>query len=323
MKLSVVFPEQPKDMGAFKAFGRRVAERPGSRLWTTQSTVIDCYQAVAYIAGAGIRVPIGLGVVLSPLVHPMEAANRARSLAILTGNEVWAGYGSGGQDVVAAMLGAPYAAPATAVGEYVDVVRRCLNDEPFHYQGKYYDVTHSPLTIDAPRVLLGTGILRPGMARVTGKKADFGITWLTPANYISDVLIPSLDEGAALAERDRPKVVSMVHAAVQRAHRDPVDLVKTANWGHLSAAHYRDMLSISGIANVSADPAEVAAQLVENQIFNYGSGEEIARQILGYAEIGVEEVVLNVSGVFMTEGLEAALADVQEILAAFDSLGAA
>ncbi|MBB6551248.1 hypothetical protein HD593_006043 [Nonomuraea rubra] len=35
-------------------------------------------------------------------------------------------------------------------------------------------------------------MLRPGMARAAGTRADAAITWLTPPSYVRDVLAPAL-----------------------------------------------------------------------------------------------------------------------------------
>lgn len=115
--LSVMFPVMPERIEDLVRFARRVADGPCHRLWMGQTLTYETFQALAYLAGAGVRLPVGTGVALTPLRHPYEAALQARTVAQLMGHPVVAAFGTGGQEFAQDMLGAPHARPATAVAE--------------------------------------------------------------------------------------------------------------------------------------------------------------------------------------------------------------
>jgi alkanesulfonate monooxygenase SsuD/methylene tetrahydromethanopterin reductase-like flavin-dependent oxidoreductase (luciferase family) len=314
MRIGIVFPVQPNNTTDVKAFGRWVMERPGTRLWTAQSTLIDSHQAMAFAAGAGIRCPIGFGVALTPMAHPVLAAAQARSLALLTGHDVWAGFGTGGLHVEAGMLGQKYASPTTAVREYLEVCRLALDAESFEYNGEVFDVSGGAPNFRTPDVRLGAGVLRPRMASVIKDAADFVVTWLSPLNHISGILMPALTR----ADQTRPKIVAMVHSRLTTPGVDKQELIDDMTTPHLGAAHYRAMLRSSGIgADPQDTPAQVAEQLVDANVLLHGDVDDIVEGLVAYEAAGVQEVALNISGSFRRFGAQRALAEMSAIYAGY------
>ncbi|MFD9511218.1 LLM class flavin-dependent oxidoreductase [Streptomyces mirabilis] len=313
-KVSVLVPFVPHRAEHIVPYAAYVQWSPAHRLWQGQGTLIDPHQSLAFAAASGFRVPVGIGVALMPFRHPYDAAMQARSLAAVTGNSVVAGYGPGAAVFQESLMGAPYASQLTAVREYVSTVRGLLHNDSFALDGKYFRVRSGLHPLPTPPVEIGLGVLRPGMARVAGALADVAITWLTPVNYLRDVLMPALKEGAAGADRPTPRVVAMIPVALSRADRDPARLALASNEGHLRLAHYQDMLRKAGIDTDPADLKAGAKALVEGQAFLYGTVEEVAEQIRAFWDVGVDEVVVNLTGVYFTEGPKAALNELDEIV---------
>jgi alkanesulfonate monooxygenase SsuD/methylene tetrahydromethanopterin reductase-like flavin-dependent oxidoreductase (luciferase family) len=306
--VSVLYPLHVLDAKVVAPFARVVTEAGACRLWTGQSFVVETHQVFAYLAGMGLRLPVGLGVTLMPLRHPFTAAVQARSLALLTGHRVVAGYGPATPELVRALCGAPYSKPATTAAGYASAVRRLVGATPGRSRVELPPVPH-------PGVDVGLGVLRPGMARAAGTVADVAITWMTPPDYLRDVLVPALAEGAADRHRP-PRVATVVHVGVARNGRDPRKLALAAAAAHLSAPHYTDMLQRAGIAVDPHRPAHSAAALVESGVYAYGNAAEIAKCIQSYHDAGVDDVILNTAGVVITEGHDAAVADLREVLEA-------
>lgn len=255
----------------------RAAAAGGHRLWIGQSLLVESHQMFAYLAGMGIKLPVGLGVTLMPLRHPFEAAAQARSLALLTGCPVVAGYGAATPQLVAALRGRPYRQPADAAAGYAQDVRQALDG------GGNLRLPMAP----HPPVEVGLGVLRPRMARAAGAVADVAITWLTPPAYVRDVLVPALAAGAA--ERPKPpRIATIVPVALRKPGRDPRRLALAAAGAHLRGPHYADMLRRAGI------PADPAA-LVDSGLFAYGTADDIATCVRSYHEAGADEVILNVA----------------------------
>ncbi|MEU4682891.1 LLM class flavin-dependent oxidoreductase [Streptomyces xinghaiensis] len=311
----LLVPTMPETPGALRPYAELVRRTGARRLWTGQSLKAETHQSLAYLAGSGLRVPVGTSVTLMPLRHPYEAALQARSLALATELPVVAGYGVGASSFVRSLNGAPYRSPLTMAGDYLRTVRALLDGRIVDHAGDYHALRGRLVPLEHPPVEVGVGVLRPNMARTAGAAADAAITWMTPPDYVGGTLLPALQEGAKEREH-RPRLVTVVHVAVERAGRDPYALAHTAAAGHLSAPHYTDMLRRAGVPADPADPRAGAAALVDSGTFVTGSPGHIAARLDDYREAGVDEVVLNCAGVLFTEGPDAALRDAEDIIAA-------
>lgn len=311
--LSLVYPAHVDSPESVVPFAE-LARSEGARLWLGQTLNLDGHLVAAYLAGRGLRVPMGTSVTLLPLRHPYQAALEARSLATLTGLPYVAGFGAGDQEFVDNLAGRPYASPRRAVGEYVSAVRALVGGRMVDTRGEHFSVRGMLLPADHPPVEVGAGVLRPRMARTAGETADVAITWLVPPDYLAKALVPELLAGAE-GRAGPPRVVCVVHVAVDRPGRHIPRLVRVATSGHVQAGHYADMLRRAGI-RLHRDPMSVVRDLLDAGVFVAGSPEEIAAQLLRFRDAGADEIVLNVCGVLATEGRQAALHDLKEIFAA-------
>ncbi|MEV6394000.1 F420-dependent peptide dehydroalanine reductase LxmJ [Streptomyces sp. NPDC051907] len=305
-------PDHPELVAPFAALARRTRAR---RLWLCQSFKAETHQVLAHLAGMGHTVPVGTSVTLLPLRHPYEAALQARSLSLISGEPVVAGFGIGNPGFVSGLHGSPYASPRTAVRDYLASVRALLDGETVDHDGPYHRLHGGLMPLDHARVEVGAGVLRPAMARTAGEVADVAITWMTPPAYVEDVLRPALAEGAAKAGRSGPpRIATAVHVAVARPGRDPRRIALAAAAEHLKAPHYAAMLARAGVAVDPHDPVATADALLRARVVVAGTPEEIAAALAAYRRSGVDEVMLNPAGVLLTEGVPAAVADLEEII---------
>ncbi|WP_405900024.1 LLM class flavin-dependent oxidoreductase [Streptomyces sp. NBC_00727] len=316
-RVSVFFPIMPVKAETIVGFAELVRDAGLARLWMGQSLTYDAYHLFAYLAGRGLRIPTGTAVTVMGLRHPYEAAVQARSVALFTGRPMTVGFGPGSPEMVASLRGRGFASPLTASREYLSMVRSLVNGEPVRRSGEYHFLEGALPAMPAgqPEIRVGAGVLRSGMARVAGEVADAAITWLTPLPYIQEVLAPAMREGAQSRGRPVPDVVSMVHFAVDRPGVDPRAMVLAANRDHLGTDHYTAMLRSAGLTADPSDPEAGAQTLVDSGVFLTGSAKEIARRVAEYLQGGVDEVVLSPGGVLLTRGVEAALADLRDVVA--------
>lgn len=314
MKLSVMLPFATSRPEQILPFASLVEWTHVARLWAGQSTGIEPHQGFAHLAGSGIRVPVGIGVTLMPLRHPYEAALQAVSLARVTGHAVTVGYGPGALDFQRALRGAPYSSQLGAVRDYLTILRGLTRGGEVAHDGEHYSFRGQLGAGPAPRVEVGAGVLRPGMARVAGGTADAAITWLTPASYVAQVLRPALAEGAEEAGRTPPRVVAMVPVALAKRSRQGAEMALASNGTHLALPHYRAMLARAGVDLPGTAALDDAAALVDAGAFVYGDAGEIADRLAEYAAAGVDEVVLNLTGVHRSFGAEAALDELRALL---------
>jgi alkanesulfonate monooxygenase SsuD/methylene tetrahydromethanopterin reductase-like flavin-dependent oxidoreductase (luciferase family) len=306
-------PRRPEQLLPYAALVEWTAAR---RLWQGQAMLIEPFQGFASAAGAGFRVPTGVGVTLMGLRHPFEAAHQVRSLALATGESVVAGFGPGGRQFQAGVLSRPYASPLTASREYLTIVRGLLERGAVDVDGEYFSCHGAMPPAIHPRIDLGLGVLRPGMARLAGEVADVGITWLTPAGYLRDVILPALREGAERAGRETPRLTAMVPLALAEPGREPEKLVLASNAKHMQAPHYMDMLKKAGIELAGDASIADAKSMLHGRAFLYGTLDEIREELAAYREIGVDEIILNLTGVYNLHGPQAAMTDLKKLLAA-------
>ncbi|UQA94461.1 LLM class flavin-dependent oxidoreductase [Streptomyces halobius] len=329
MKLSLLIPTVPATVEQAVPFARQVAHGSQlSRLWQGQSYGLEPAATFAYLAGAGYPVPAGTCVLVTPLRHPAQAALEARTVAAVTGHTAIMGYGPGSQVTQRARLGTVYEKPVDASVEFVRAARSCLAQpwDPMVHRAspesppRYFHSGEALPPVVHPGVQLGLGVLRSRMARVAGKVADAAITWLAPASYLRQVVVPEVAAGAKSVGRPRPSVVATVQVAVARRGRSPVDLVHLSAGGHLVLPHYADMLIRAGVDAPTNDPVSAAKALISGGGFLYGSPSDIAADLTEYAEAGVDEAILNLTGVHTRYGTDEALLDLNEILAATASV---
>lgn len=304
-------PRRPEELLPYAALAQWSS---AGRLWQGQGSFNDPHGDFMYVAACGFRVPTGIGVTLMPFRHPHQAVVQARALAVASGHPVVAGYGPGAVAVQRSALGAPYRSQLGAVHDYVAIMRCLLADGKADYVGEYFTCRSELPLGPAPLVEIGLGVLRPGMARLAGEVADAAITWLTPASYLRDTVVPAVREGAAAAGRLPPRVVAIVPVALAAPDRDPTMLVLSSNAAHLQLPHYADMLRRAGVVVDPDDPAVAAPALTGAGAFLYGDLDELATRLAEFADAGVDEIVLNVSGVFARYGTRVALEELELLL---------
>ncbi|CAL9305334.1 hypothetical protein SUDANB91_03901 [Streptomyces sp. SudanB91_2054] len=313
---SVLVPFLPRRPEQMLPYAGLVHWTQAERLWQGQALLVEPHQGFAHAAGSGFRVPTGLGVTLMPLRHPFEAALQARSLAMTTGQPVTAGFGPGAKSLQQSLLGAPYASPLTAAREYLTVVRGLLANELVDVKGEYVTCHGSLPPFPAPPVEIGLGVLRPAMARLAGEIADVAITWLTPAVYLRDVVLPAVRAGAEAAGRPVPRLTAMVPVALKHPGHEPADLALASNAAHLKGPHYIDMLRRAGVQVEGRDPAAGARALLDGGAFLSGDTDQVLEKLKAYEAAGVDEVVLNLTGVYNLVGAQAAMSDLKKLLTA-------
>jgi len=313
---SAILPIQPHDAELVVRFAQAAADGGARRLFLGQSFALDSHVALSYVAGRGVRIALGTSVALTPLRHPVEAALQARSIAAVSGLPYVAGYGVSEPNLVARLRGAPYDSPRTAAAHHVETIRRLLAGEEVELDSPYAPTRIALPPLEHPAVEDGLGVLRPRMAETAGAVADAAITWLTPLSWLRETIIPALDAGAAGAGRERPRIVSIVHAAIERPGRDPAAMLEGAAGAHLRTRHYTAMLTSAGIPADPREPRATARALVDTGLFACGSAAEVIASLDAYYEAGVDEVVLNLAGVMLAHGFEDALVDLRELLAA-------
>ena len=230
-----------------------------------------------------------------------------------------AGFGPGSRELQANLLGAPYSSPLALAREYVGAVRGLLDGDVVDADGEQLRLRAQLAPAAAPEVEVGLGVLRPAvMARLAGEVADAAITWLTPPDYLREVLVLALARGR---RGDRPATPAPGRDGAGRARPlrrragGPRARVPTPRTSTLPTT--ATCSAGPGLDTEAADTAALARQVIDARGFVTGDLDSVHKHLTEYAEAGVDEVVLNaVMGVHRVCGGSAALQDLQQILGA-------
>ncbi|MEV7802428.1 LLM class flavin-dependent oxidoreductase [Microbispora sp. NPDC088329] len=315
-KLSVFVPHATPWSGQALPFAAFTRQSGAHRLWQGQSMTCDPHQTFTYVAGRGYRLPVGIGVSLMPFRHPLGAALEASHLATTMEHPVVAGYGAGWAALQHMLLGRAYGSQIGAAREYLVIMKSLLDEGKADCAGEYFTCHAELPSLSRPPVEVGLGVLRPGAARLAGEVADVAVAWLAPAAYLRDVILPSMAAGAAAARRPVPRLVAIVPFALSGPGRDASDMALASSAAHMLLPHYVDMLRRSGIAVDMRDPRASGAALAAGDAFLFGDAGDIVSKLSHYWRAGVDEIVLNPTGVFLKEGLRSALNELETIVSA-------
>lgn len=314
MTVSVLLPGQPPRLSGLKQYANLVESSTLGRLWLGQSHQLESHLALAALL-ADTKIPVAIGTALAVLRSPYDAALHARSLALISGDEVSVGYGSADPGFVTRVVGSPFERPATYTAEYARLVRQLVSG--IEVAGAIPELMMKaslpPALGDFKRPRIGVGVLRPGMAHKARDHVDFMVSWLTPRQYIRDTICPAMTR----EDGTRPALSTYVAVCLERPGRDPHVI---AHYGipHLTRAHYVDMLSKSGLEVDLDDPRYTAREIVDKGVFVVGDVRGIADQLVELRQGGVDEIVLNLTPVALVEGWDAAFEDLKLIVAEID-----
>lgn len=314
LKISALFPFVPRRLDHAMTFATAIHQSGAHRLWQGQAMGLDTHQTFAAIAASGIRMPVGIGVTLFDLSHPYSAAAQAQSLAELSGEPAVVGFGPGSREFQRTLRGTPYARPLQASREYIDIVRDLTTKGTANVDGQYFSFSGGLAGAKPRSVHAGLGVLRSGMARVAGAHADAAITWMTPASYLGEVIKPALQQSATEAGRPTPTLTAIMPIAIDRPDKTAAEIALASNAGHLGAPHYQDMLRQAGASIIPDDVAHNAKSAVDVGAFISGDLDGIVDALYEYVDAGVDEVVLNLVGLFNTYGPRKTLTELTLLL---------
>src|SRR5882762_631103 len=125
----------------------------------------DGYLPSPFVLGAAIaarttRVKIALGLVLLVLKHPVQTAEDAAVLDIISGGRLELTVGGGYLPEEFAGYGVPINQRPSRMEEALEIVRRCWEEDEFSFHGRHWNlenvaVAPKPVQQPRPRILLG------------------------------------------------------------------------------------------------------------------------------------------------------------------------
>ena len=253
-------------------------------LWVTEAAH-NPYIASALAAGAGGELVIGTNVAIAFPRSPMVTAQAAWDLAALSGGRFILGLGTQVKAHLERRFSVPGERPAARIREYILALRAIFDAfakrAPLRFEGEFHRFSlltdfFDPGPIEVPDPPIYLAGVNERMARVAGEVADgFCVHPLNSPQYLSEVVRPSIEEGAKQAGRDAGAVslVAPVFTIVgdpgpeRDRQRDAIRLQiafygTTPSYGRIFEVHgHPDMTARLGSLLRAGDKAALAAAI--------------------------------------------------------------
>lgn len=208
MDIDVTLMEKDlRQAGRLAAAGERSGH---SGVWCTEAGVDPFLQAYEAIS-ATRRIQVGTAIAVALARTPMTVAYSAWGLADRSDGRFVLGLGSQVKAHIERRYAMPWLDPVGQMREFVEAVKAIFNawrtGERLDYRGEYYQHTlMSPFWTPAPhehRIPLWLAAVGPRMTRMAGEGADGVLLHtFTTRQYLDEVTVPALAEGAARTGRD-------------------------------------------------------------------------------------------------------------------------
>jgi len=213
-------------------------------------------------------------------------AAQSRTLQQISSGRFTLGIGLSHQIVIESMLGLSFDKPVRHLREYLDILLPLVRGEAASVAGETLTF-HGSLDVTSEPVPVLVAALGTQMLRVTGRRAEGTVTWMTGPATIRDHVVPTIRAAAADAGRPEPRVVVALPVALTD---DPAAAREVAAknfevYGILPS--YRAMLDREGAAGpgdvaIVGDAATVRAGI--ESILESGATEFVAVPFVNRSE---------------------------------------
>ena len=241
----------------------------------------DPLAALGALARATGRVRLGTLVLCAQLRPPAVLAKALATVDVLSGGRLVAGLGAGWYAPEYEAAGIPFENLSTRLEqlvEAIEIVRGMFAGEPFTFEGRHYATVRArglPRPVHQPPIWVGGAGDR--LIELAARHADgWNVAWtFTPETY---------------ADR-----VRVLESACERAGRDPGSVTRSVGLYALVGEDLADLerrwermqrLSPPGVADARTLDDWTTGHLV-------GTVDEVREQVAGWAELGVEHLVVG------------------------------
>ncbi len=216
--------------------------------WLPQ--IVQQAEAMNLIGALAQHVPtirFGTSVVPTFPRHPMVMAEQAKTTSMLTNGRFTLGIGLSHRPVVEGMWGYSFDKPIRHAREYLDALMPLLAGDAVSVSGETI-TARGKLAVFAPEPPVLLAALGPQMLKLAGARCAGTITWMTGAETLRTLTVPTIREAAAEADRPTPEIVAGIPIWVtdDTENARAVAARTFAVYGQLPS--YRAMLDHEGIA---------------------------------------------------------------------------
>lgn len=254
-------------------------------LWMTE-TQHDPFLPGALIAEHTQRLNFGTGIAVGFARSPATMAYTAWDLAQASGGRFILGLGTQVKAHIERRFGMPWPeSPVNKLREQIQALRAFWNSwqtgERLNLRGEYYKLTlmtpfFNPGPIPTPEIPVYIAGVNTGLARLAGEQADgFHVHPFHTASYLSQVLLPAIEQGAARSGRSRVQVRVAVSAFVATSPEERAFSRQQISF-YASTPSYRPVMSLHGWDEQAETLSKLAAQGKWGEMPAYISDEMLA-----------------------------------------------
>ncbi len=271
------------------------AERLGFHgAWFPSTMASDALTLAALSAAATERIGVGTAVVPMAVRHPMVVAQQALTVQAVARGRFRLGVGMGHPILVEQAYGVRPMRRLVDVRDHIGALCSAISAP----DGSRWDGSVGAISVEPRlRVALVLGALSPRLAALGGALAGGVVTWLTPASYVGDVLVPAVASGAERTNVVAPPLVACV-PVILTADREHARAAAEAEVGvALRLPAFRAMLESAGAIG-RGQPADLGfTDVLLDGVVAWGDQERLVSRLAEYARAGVSEIAIAPIGV--------------------------
>ena len=267
MKLdaSIGFATPLKDVPALA----QAAEAVGfDAIWSSE-TQHDPFLPLTHVAAATAKLKFGTAVAIAFARSPMLVAQTAWDLTAQSNGRFMLGLGTQVQAHIERRFGMTWTPPVPRLREYVQAIRAIWTawqtGAKLNFRSESYKLTlmtpfFSPGPIANPNVpILIAGVGEP-LCRLVGEVADgFHVHPYHTRKYLSDVILPSIEQGAKKADR-AVKSIEIATLAFVALTDQEIEAQRSQVAFYASTPSYRPVLDLHGWGAIGEQLGALAAR---------------------------------------------------------------
>jgi probable F420-dependent oxidoreductase len=259
----------PAPLSAVPAIAQAAEAMGFDAVWATE-TIHDPFLPGALVAEHTRRLSYGTAVAIAFARSPATLAYTAWDLAQASGGRFILGLGTQVKAHIERRFGMPW--PDSVVGklrEQIAAMRALWHTwqtgEKLNFRGEYYKLTlmspfFNPGPIKHPEIPIYVAGVNTGLARLAGEAADgFVVHPFHSMEYLRQVLLPAIGQGAEKAGRERSQVKVSVTAFVVTSPEEDL-FVRSQIAFYASTPSYRPVMALHGWDATAERLSSLAAQ---------------------------------------------------------------
>ncbi len=250
----------------------------------------DALTTFAAAAATTERILLGTSIIPTYPRHPIVAVQQTQVVAQLAPGRFRLGLGPSHQVSIEPMFGIAHNAPLTNLREYIRVVKDLLWEGKVDYDGSQYHGHAALPGAPAPDVPVMASALRRRSFRLCGEVADGAISWVCPGQYLRDVAVPAMREGAEQAGRAVPPLVAHAPVCVHDNPEEAREAARQQLANYPRSPFYQEMFAASG--HPEARDGVWSDGMLEDVVF-MGREEDVAGRLRELFDWGATEILAH------------------------------